>query len=301
MRTPAFSSRSRLTRAIPPPGSGVACAAVRAAGSDGLAALHAGAERDPLSLMVNTQVACGLYMARRFAEADDACSLVLEMDPNFWPARYFRGLTSEQQGKFAQAVRDLQAAVDGSGGNCLPRAALAHVHAQAGGQRDARRILRQLDRGTPPYVSSWALALVYAGMEEADRALGLLEDAISRSSLQAGLFLKTDPRLDGLRSVPRFKSLEERLYAERPPQAARNASIAAAACAGRSTGISWPQSICTSRAPGIRATISCRRNSGERIGSCAPASTSVPAVVAVTASEKIVAAEHSECFPLGVI
>ncbi len=190
------------------------CCCARGRFDDGLAALHAGAERDPLSLMVNTQVACGLYMARRFAEADEACSLVLEMDPNFWPARYFRGLTSEQQGKFAQAVRDLQAAVDGSGGNCLPRAALAHVHAQAGGQRDARRILRQLERGTPPYVSSWALALVYAGMEEADRALGLLEDAISRSSLQAGLFLKTDPRLDGLRSVPRFKSLEERLYAD---------------------------------------------------------------------------------------
>ena len=57
------------------------CSCARGRLDEGLAALQAGAERDPLSLMVNTQVACGLYMARRYAEADEACSLVLEMDP----------------------------------------------------------------------------------------------------------------------------------------------------------------------------------------------------------------------------
>jgi len=189
------------------------CSCARGRLSEGLAALQAGAERDPVSLMVNTQLACGLYLAKRYAEADEACSLVLEMEPNFWPARYFRGLTYEQQGRFAQAVRDLQAALDASGGNCLPPAALAHVHAQAGGQRDARRILRQLEREASRYVSPWALALVYAGLGDADRALGLLEDAVGLRSLQAGLFLKTDPRLEPLRSVPRFTALEDTLYA----------------------------------------------------------------------------------------
>ncbi len=28
------------------------------------------------------------------------------------------------------------------------------------------------------------------------------------------MFLKTEPRLDGLRSVPRFTALEDRLYAD---------------------------------------------------------------------------------------
>ena len=190
------------------------CACARGRLDEGLAALHAGVERDPVSLMVNTQVACGLYMAKRYAEADEACSLVLEMDPDFWPARYFRGLIYEQQGTFAQAVRDLQAAVDRSGGNCLPSAALAHVHTRAGGQRDARRILRQLERASSTYASPWALAVVYAGVGDADRALGLLEHAVGLRSLQAGMFLKTDPRLDGLRSAPRFTALEDRLYAD---------------------------------------------------------------------------------------
>ncbi|HEY1304728.1 MAG TPA: tetratricopeptide repeat protein [Vicinamibacterales bacterium] len=180
---------------------------------EGLEALLTGAERDPLSLMVNTQLACGFYMARRYADAAESCALVLEMDPTFWPAMYFRGLTHEQQGKFAQAVRDLHAAIDASGGNCLPFAALAHVHGEAGGRRDAQRILRQLERGACAYASPWALAIVRAGLGDTDRALTLLERAVVVRSPQAGLFLKTDPRLDRLRSMPRFKQLEDRLYA----------------------------------------------------------------------------------------
>jgi tetratricopeptide (TPR) repeat protein len=179
---------------------------------EGLTALRTGAERDPLSLMVNTQLACGLYIARRYAEAEETCSLVLEMDPNFWPARYFRGLTYEQQGRFAQAVRDLQHAIKSSGGNCLPLAALAHVHARAGGRRDAQRLLRQLRQESTMYASPWALTLVYAGLGDTERALRLLGEGIAARSPQTAIFLSMEPRLDCLRSDPRFQQLEAKLY-----------------------------------------------------------------------------------------
>lgn len=173
----------------------------------GISDLRTGAERDPLSLMVNTQLACGLYMAERYAEAEDTCNLVLEMDPNFWPACYFRGLIYEQQGLFAQAVRDLQQAIESSGGDCLPRAALAHVHARAGGRRDAQRIVRQLQQERSKYVSRWSLALAYAGLQESERALKLLRESVTMRSPQPAIFLCTEPRLDYLRSDPRFQQL----------------------------------------------------------------------------------------------
>ena len=65
--------------------------------NEGLDALRTATERDPLSLMATTQCACGLYLTRRYAEAEEACGLALEMDPNFWPARYFLGLIYEQE------------------------------------------------------------------------------------------------------------------------------------------------------------------------------------------------------------
>lgn len=49
--------------------------------SEGLKALRTATERDPLSLMVNTQLGCGLYLTRRYAEAEEACAMVLEMGP----------------------------------------------------------------------------------------------------------------------------------------------------------------------------------------------------------------------------
>jgi tetratricopeptide (TPR) repeat protein len=188
------------------------CACARGRLTDGLAALRTGAERDPLSLMANTQFACGQYMTRHYAEAEAACSLVLEMEPTFWPARYFRGLTYEQQGRFAQAVRDLQLAIDTCGGNSLPVGALAHVHAQAGGRRDAQGIVRRLQQEQSTYVSPWALALAYAGLGDAKTTLKLLDRAVAGRSPQTAIFLSTEPRLDSLRSDQRFRQLEANLY-----------------------------------------------------------------------------------------
>jgi tetratricopeptide (TPR) repeat protein len=180
--------------------------------NEGLDALRTAAEHDPLSPMATTQLAVGLYLTRRYAEAEEACGLVLEMDPNSWPARYFLGLIYEQEGLFAQAMRELQHAEELSGGNALPIAAMAHAHARAGSPWDARRIVQKLEQESTVYVSPWALALVYVGLGKRDHALELLARSISERSPQPALFLSGEPRLDSLRSEPRFREMEQDLF-----------------------------------------------------------------------------------------
>jgi tetratricopeptide (TPR) repeat protein len=180
--------------------------------NEGLDALRTATEHDPLSLMGTTQLAVGLYLTRRYAEAEEACDLVLEMDPNFWPARYFLGLVYEQERLFAQAIRELRLAEELSQGNALPVAGLAHAHAQAGSPWDARRIVQKLEQERTVYVSPWALALVYAGLGEREQALELLAQSITGRSPQPALFLSSEPRLDSLRSEPRFREMERDLY-----------------------------------------------------------------------------------------
>jgi tetratricopeptide (TPR) repeat protein len=180
--------------------------------NDGLDALRTATERDPLSLMGTTQFAVGLYLTRRYGEAEESCRLALEMEPNFWPARYFLGLIYEQEGLFAQAIRELRQAEELSGGNALPTAGLAHAHAQAGSPWDARRIVQSLEQERTVYVSAWALALVYAGLGEREQAVDLLAHSIAARSPQTALFLSTEPRLDSLRSEPRFREMERDLY-----------------------------------------------------------------------------------------
>jgi tetratricopeptide (TPR) repeat protein len=179
---------------------------------EGLAALRTATERDPLSLMASTQLACGLYQSKCYTEAEETCGLVIEMEPNFWPAHYFLGLIYEQQNLFAQAVRELRHAETLSEGNALSLSALAHAHASAGNQWDARKILLSLQQRGPVYVSEWALALVHAGLGETGLALELLGRSILNRSPQTVIFLRSDPRLDLLRSEPSFRELETALY-----------------------------------------------------------------------------------------
>ena len=181
---------------------------------EGLNALRHATECDPLSLMANTQLACGLYLVRRYEEAKQLCDLALEIDPNCWPAHYFLGLTYQQQNLFAQAVRELRHAEELSNSNSLAVAALAHVYGQAGSQLDARKILLQLQQGCSGYVSEWAVALVYAGLGESERALSALAQSIAAHSPQSAMFMSGEPRLDGLRSDPRFRQMQSVLYGQ---------------------------------------------------------------------------------------
>jgi tetratricopeptide (TPR) repeat protein len=181
---------------------------------EGVTALRTATERDPLSLMAGAQLACGLYQSKCYTEAEETCGLVIEMEPNFWPAHYFLGLVYEQQKLFAQAVRELRQAEVLSEGNALSLSALAHAHASAGNQWDARKILLRLQQRGPVYVSEWVLAVVHAGLGETGLALELLGRGVLNRSPQTVIFLRSDPRLDCLRSEPPFRELEAALHGQ---------------------------------------------------------------------------------------
>ena len=175
----------------------------------GLAALKTAEELEPLTPMIETQLAAGLYVAGKWAQAEEACQTALELEPNFWPARYFLGLVVEQERRFAEAIRELKRAVQLSAKSPFTLSSLAHAYARAGRTSEARRILNNLERtqaqGT--YVPPFVIALIHTGLFEADAALGKLEEAYLEHSPLIGLWLTTEPRLEFLRSERRFIEL----------------------------------------------------------------------------------------------
>jgi hypothetical protein len=122
-------------------------------------------------------------------------------------------LIYEQRKLFAQALREFQLAAEHSEGNGLVLAALAHLYASAGSTSDARTILHSLEQDNTIFVSDWALALAYIGLREPEKALASLARCLTARSLQAAIFLSTEPRLDSLRADPRFHELETAMYA----------------------------------------------------------------------------------------
>jgi serine/threonine-protein kinase len=163
-------------------------------------------ELDPLSLIINTDVGLFFFLQRQYDEAAELCGKPLEMDPNFAVARFAHGLALEQMERYEEAAGEFQQAMAISGGNPIYLSALGHARAIAGSVEEAWKILSELlVLSSRRYVSPYSTATVYAGLGETDKAFTWLERALEEHSVWLGhLHLRVDPRLDCLRSDPRF-------------------------------------------------------------------------------------------------
>jgi tetratricopeptide (TPR) repeat protein len=163
---------------------------------------------DPLSPMIETQMAAGFYVERRYEDAIRICERVLDTDPYFWAARLFLGLCDDCLGHAADAIAHLRKASEYSGGTPLALSSLIHSLAKAGAKDEAITLLSDLVlRASTGYVPAYCFALISCGLGKNDQAMQRLEEALAEHSPAVALWLKGEPRLDPLRSEPRFQHL----------------------------------------------------------------------------------------------
>jgi tetratricopeptide (TPR) repeat protein len=151
-----------------------------------------------------------LYLRHQNGLAVDLLNKSLSMQPDYALAHESLGMVYEQQGRMNEAITEIQKAIDLSGGT-YGLGSLGHVYAAAGRRSDAHKILHSLvEHSSSTYTSPYQLAIVYAGLNERDKAIDELERAHADRSLSAP-FLRFDPRLDTLRAEPRFQDFARRL------------------------------------------------------------------------------------------
>jgi hypothetical protein len=110
-----------------------------------------------------------------------------------------------------EAIAALQKAVSLSGGSTYALARLARAYVLAGREDEARRMLEALqDHAKQKYVSPYDVAAIYVALAEKEQAFAWLETAFKERSHWL-THLKVEPRLDPLRSDPRFHELVLRI------------------------------------------------------------------------------------------
>jgi TolB-like protein/DNA-binding winged helix-turn-helix (wHTH) protein/Flp pilus assembly protein TadD len=162
---------------------------------------------DPLSLIINTDVAELLYYARRYDEAIGQAKATLELDPSFALAHRVLGLAYEQKGMYQESLAELQTQVRLSGRADYALAELARAHALTGNRAEAEKLLgelRSLDPQNPG--TSIGLAFLYAALGNTDEAFVWLEK--SARERMGVIMIKVQPYFDSLRSDPRFVAIE---------------------------------------------------------------------------------------------
>jgi TolB-like protein/DNA-binding winged helix-turn-helix (wHTH) protein/Tfp pilus assembly protein PilF len=185
--------------------------AMRGQSDEAMIEMRRAQELDPLSLIINANVGWLSYFARRDDQAIEQLQKTLEMDPTFSSAHVKLAWAYEQKEMPLQAIAEFQKVLSQSPDDPALRALLSHAYAVAGRRREAMRIMTELKRQSQRrYVSPYLIALIHAGLGEKDQAFAWLERAHETRCGWVG-WLRVDPKLDPLRSDPRFTDRLRRL------------------------------------------------------------------------------------------
>jgi tetratricopeptide (TPR) repeat protein len=174
------------------------------------AAMRRARSLDPLYAMSHATSSQIAFQARDYAAALEHARQAIVIDPEFWIGHIMAGQAYEQLGRSDPAVEAFMDAARFSGGNTKAMSFRAHLLAKQGRLNEARELVNTLkalsrERYVPPY----AIALVRAGLGEADAAFAELARAHEVRDIHL-IFLTVDPRWDPYRADPRFAALVAR-------------------------------------------------------------------------------------------
>ena len=163
---------------------------------------------DPLSLIINADLAELLVIAHSYDESMQQSRKTIEMDPNFAMAHNQLGQAYLQQHVYEQAVVELQRAVQLSAGSPTCIANLARAYALSGRRSEAVKLLSDLKTSsTPGFSHASEIAAIYVSLGDKDEAMNWLEKGYAER-FNPGVLIR--PGFDPLRSDPRFRDLVHR-------------------------------------------------------------------------------------------
>lgn len=167
-------------------------------------------ELDPASLFPNFILGWLYGVCRRFDEAIAQHTLVARLAPDYGLPQLGLGLAHAGKGQFADAIAHF---TNASQMKCrsLLHGQMGYCYGRAGRTIEAQRELASLSlRSEGNYVSPVSFASIYAGMNDKEKTLDYLEQAVAvhDTSLPVQL-LGTE--FDSVRNEPRFVALQQRM------------------------------------------------------------------------------------------
>ncbi len=161
-------------------------------------------EIDPLALPINWFYGHALFHARKYDESIAQLKKTLELDANFPGTHNHLARVYQAKGNYTESVEEY-AKYQELIGEQRNAALVRESFAKGGWQGFVRAMVER------PDLSPYLKAHFYAALGEKDKAFAELNKAYENRDGFVVMYLKVDPRLDPLRSDPRFQDLLRRV------------------------------------------------------------------------------------------
>lgn len=169
------------------------------------------AERlDPLSLRPKVLSAWHFYQTRDYREALARAEDIYQLSPEFMQSNLQLANILLEIGENERALRAAERAVEIAGESTLPAYVLGFALAANGMPDVARDLAFSLEqRSSGSYVVPYFIGMAFVAAGEIDKAFEYLDRAVEEKSAWA-IWVATEPKLDVLRSDPRYPALLEK-------------------------------------------------------------------------------------------
>jgi len=177
---------------------------------DAMHELQLAADLDPLSLQISQSVAFQFFLRGDYEQAIRLLEKNLEMNAGYHPSHYLLGWVYKRTGDLAKAIECFEKArsLDDSP---IFIAALSYAYGLTGDHTRALAFMDQLEEESKrQYVSAYARALCYIGLDQRDQVFAWLEKAFEERS-EMLLWLDLGAEYDSLRTDARFLDLRRRV------------------------------------------------------------------------------------------
>jgi TolB-like protein/class 3 adenylate cyclase/Flp pilus assembly protein TadD len=166
---------------------------------------------DPVSPFIAALAGSTFFDAGHDEEAVELLNHALELNPDFWLAHHFLGQIFTKQKNYAEAIAQLNIAVEASHGNSDAVSMRAYVWAITGERAKAQAVLEQLKSAAEQrYIPPWSFSVIYLGLGDLDQAFAWLEKGCEERDPHV-TFIVADPKWDVVRGDPRFVTALRRI------------------------------------------------------------------------------------------
>jgi TolB-like protein/Tfp pilus assembly protein PilF len=172
-------------------------------------------ELDPYSRVLNMATGVSLYYLRKFDQSIKQFDEVINSNPDFAAAYFWKSVVCVEMGRFGDAIEEGKKAVEVDKGTAGMKVSLAWAYARAGNKESAARIMNEVASDEKGNVAPAWVGMVRFALGEKDEAFRLFLKACEIRDTDL-LYLRGSPIFAECQSDPKWAEIEKKLRLPKP-------------------------------------------------------------------------------------